>query len=94
MQSDSDYGAARAALRGQILRAIVPLAMVVALCGAWSATAPLAGAVVALRQLKVELNRKTVQPHALRSRGPRQGQWHDVRCRRTPYGRHGDLHRD
>lgn len=60
MQSGSD-DVARAELRRQILRTLVPLTLVVALCGVWSATAPLAGAVVAPGQLKVELNRKTVQ---------------------------------
>ncbi len=39
----------------------VPVAVVVALAGAWSMTAPLSGAVIAPAQLKVELNRKTVQ---------------------------------
>ncbi|MET1081500.1 MAG: HlyD family type I secretion periplasmic adaptor subunit [Burkholderiales bacterium] len=60
MQSGSD-DVARAELRRQILRTLVPLTLVVALCGVWSATAPLAGAVVAPGHLKVELNRKTVQ---------------------------------
>ena len=40
---------------------MVPIAVVVALAGAWSMTAPLSGAVIAPAQLKVELNRKTVQ---------------------------------
>lgn len=60
MQNDAD-DVARAELRRQILRAVVPLAVVVTLCGVWAATAPLAGAVVAPGQLKAELNRKTVQ---------------------------------
>jgi len=38
-----------------------PLGIALALMGLWSATAPLSGAVVAAAQLKVELNRKTVQ---------------------------------
>jgi HlyD family type I secretion membrane fusion protein len=50
-----------AALRRQALRVFVPIAVVVALAGAWSMTAPLSGAVIAPAQLKVELNRKTVQ---------------------------------
>jgi HlyD family type I secretion membrane fusion protein len=49
------------ALRRQAWRAIVPVAVVVALAGAWSMSAPLSGAVIAPAQLKVELNRKTVQ---------------------------------
>jgi HlyD family type I secretion membrane fusion protein len=52
---------ARAALRRQALRALVPLAAVVALGGLWAAVAPLSGAIVAPAQIKVELNRKTVQ---------------------------------
>ena len=39
----------------------MPVAVVAALCGVWSATAPLSGAIVAPAQIKVELNRKTVQ---------------------------------
>jgi HlyD family type I secretion membrane fusion protein len=53
--------AARGELRRQIRRAALPVAVVVALAGAWSMTAPLSGAVIAPAQLKVELNRKTVQ---------------------------------
>ena len=49
------------ALRRQAWRAIVPVAAAVALAGAWSMSAPLSGAVIAPAQLKVELNRKTVQ---------------------------------
>lgn len=46
----------------RIKRAVaVPLAIVLALGTAWSAAAPLAGAVVARAEVKVELNRKTVQ---------------------------------
>ena len=39
----------------------MPLAVVAALGGVWMATAPLSGAIVAPAQIKVELNRKTVQ---------------------------------
>jgi HlyD family type I secretion membrane fusion protein len=53
--------AERRALRGQFWRALVPVAVVVALASTWSMTAPLSGAVIAPAQLKVELNRKTVQ---------------------------------
>jgi len=48
-------------LRRQAWRAIVPLAAAAALSAAWSASAPLSGAVIAPAQIKVELNRKTVQ---------------------------------
>ena len=60
MQGGLD-GATLRALRRQVSRAVVPIAVVVALAGAWSMTAPLSGAVIAPAQLKVELNRKTVQ---------------------------------
>ena len=49
------------ALRRQAWRGIVPVAAAVALAVAWSMSAPLSGAVIAPAQLKVELNRKTVQ---------------------------------
>jgi len=52
---------ARAELVRQTRRMLLPLALVVALIVLWSATAPLSGAVVANGQVKVELNRKTVQ---------------------------------
>ena len=52
---------ARAALRRQALRALAPLVLVLALGALWAAVAPLSGAVVAPAQIKVELNRKTVQ---------------------------------
>ncbi len=52
---------ARTELRRQALRAVVPLAFVLALGGLWAATAPLSGAIVAPAQIKVELNRKTIQ---------------------------------
>jgi len=48
-------------LRRQLWHAVVPVAVVAALAGAWSVTAPLSGAVIAPAQVKVELNRKTVQ---------------------------------
>jgi HlyD family type I secretion membrane fusion protein len=60
MQSGPDAAALRE-LRRQSWRAVVPAAVVVALASAWSMTAPLSGAVIAPAQLKVELNRKTVQ---------------------------------
>src|SRR5262245_2848814 len=50
-----------AAWRRQALTAALPLLLVTGLVAAWSAAAPLAGAVVAPARLKVELNRKTVQ---------------------------------
>jgi len=52
---------ARSELRRQGLRALVPLCVVIALVLLWSFTAPVSGAVVAPAQLKVELNRKTIQ---------------------------------
>jgi membrane fusion protein, type I secretion system len=48
-------------LRRQIRRAVVPVIVVGSLAAAWSMTAPLSGAVIAPAQIKVELNRKTVQ---------------------------------
>jgi HlyD family type I secretion membrane fusion protein len=51
----------RAELARQTRRMLFPLAVVAGLIAFWSATAPLSGAVVANGQLKVELNRKTVQ---------------------------------
>ncbi len=62
--ADLDPTAVHAAQREwrRLLRSVLlPLAVVAALVGAWIATAPLAGAVVAPARLKVELNRKTVQ---------------------------------
>jgi HlyD family type I secretion membrane fusion protein len=53
--------AGRAELRRHARRALVPIAVVAILAGAWSTTAPLSGAVIAPAQVKVELNRKTVQ---------------------------------
>jgi HlyD family type I secretion membrane fusion protein len=51
----------RAALMRHAGQALVPLALATALAGVWCASAPLAGAVIAPAQLKVERNRKTVQ---------------------------------
>jgi HlyD family type I secretion membrane fusion protein len=59
-QGDPEPGA-RAELRRQILKTLLPLIAVAAVVGVWSALAPLSGAVVAPAQVKVELNRKTVQ---------------------------------
>jgi len=53
-------GEARREARRQLLCAALPLAIVIALAAAWSAAAPIAGAVVAPAQVKVELNRRTV----------------------------------
>jgi HlyD family secretion protein len=54
----------RVELRRQVLRAIVPLALVLALGGLWAATAPLSGAVVAPAQRRSSFNRKTIQHQA------------------------------
>lgn len=51
----------RSELRRLAFGFFIPLAATLALCGWWSATAPLSGAVVAPAQVKVELNRRTVQ---------------------------------
>ena len=51
----------RSELIRQTRRMLLPLAVVVILIALWSAMAPLSGAVVASGQVKVELNRKTVQ---------------------------------
>ncbi|HVF16133.1 MAG TPA: HlyD family type I secretion periplasmic adaptor subunit, partial [Steroidobacteraceae bacterium] len=48
-------------LKRQRRHILVPLAVVSGLIGLWCVAAPLSGAVVATGQLKVELNRKTVQ---------------------------------
>jgi len=48
-------------LRRLARQGLVPLVIIGAALAAWSASAPLAGAVVAPAQIKVELNRKTVQ---------------------------------
>jgi len=47
--------------RRQLHRLLLPVLVVAGLLAAWSANAPLAGAVVAPAQLKVEYKRKTVQ---------------------------------
>jgi HlyD family type I secretion membrane fusion protein len=57
---DADASARKELVR-QVLRAGVPLVVIGWLVGAWIAAAPLSGAVVAPGQVKVELNRKTVQ---------------------------------
>ena len=59
-QEDND-AAARGELVRQTRRMLLPLAILAALIAFWSAMAPLSGAVVATGQVKVELNRKTVQ---------------------------------
>jgi HlyD family type I secretion membrane fusion protein len=53
--------AARRELWRQLGWALAPLCTVLALVGVWVSLAPLSGAVVAPGQVKVELNRKTVQ---------------------------------
>jgi HlyD family type I secretion membrane fusion protein len=58
--ADLDAGAT-GALRRLRRAALVPLGVAAALTGLWLATAPLSGAIVAPAQIKVELNRKTVQ---------------------------------
>lgn len=68
----------RSEWRAHLRRLVWPLGLAIALLGAWSATAPLAGAVVANAQLKVELNRKTVQHQEgglVRQILVRNGQW-------------------
>ena len=52
---------ARTELRTRFYALVIPLGAVVVLLALWSATAPLSGAIVAPAQVKVELNRKTVQ---------------------------------
>jgi HlyD family type I secretion membrane fusion protein len=52
---------ARSELRTRFYALVIPLGAVVVLLALWSATAPLSGAIVAPAQVKVELNRKTVQ---------------------------------
>src|SRR5262249_8435992 len=59
-QSELD-ARAQGALRHLRPEFMVPLAVVAVLSGLWLAAAPLAGAIVAPAQIKVELNRKTVQ---------------------------------
>lgn len=57
---DTELGS-QSELRTQRRRILIPLAVIGGMIGAWCALAPLSGAVVANGQLKVELNRKTVQ---------------------------------
>ena len=52
---------ARSELRTRMRAFAIPLGAAVLLLALWSATAPLSGAIVAPAQVKVELNRKTVQ---------------------------------
>jgi HlyD family type I secretion membrane fusion protein len=59
-QCDPDP-AVRSELSRYARHALVPVAAAVALGALWSAAAPLSGAIVAPAQVKVELNRKTVQ---------------------------------
>jgi HlyD family type I secretion membrane fusion protein len=58
---DDAEPASKRELTHQQRRMFVPLAVVGSLIALWCVTAPLSGAVVATGQLKVELNRKTVQ---------------------------------
>jgi len=59
-EADADPGA-RSQHRRYLRQAWVPVAVAVGLAVLWSVTAPLSGAVIAPAQVKVELNRKTVQ---------------------------------
>jgi HlyD family type I secretion membrane fusion protein len=52
---------ARSELRTRFYTLVIPLGAAAVLMTLWSATAPLSGAIVAPAQVKVELNRKTVQ---------------------------------
>jgi membrane fusion protein, type I secretion system len=52
---------ARSELRTRFYALVIPVGAVVVLLTVWSASAPLSGAIVAPAQVKVELNRKTVQ---------------------------------
>ena len=60
IEADAD-NTARLELRRHSRRMLIPLAAVMTLVTLWIGTAPLSGAVVAPGQIKVELNRKTVQ---------------------------------
>ena len=53
--------AARSELRRQVYWALAPLCTVLGLVGVWTTTAPVSGVIVAQANVKVELNRKTVQ---------------------------------
>lgn len=61
LQQAAPEPSTRGEMRRQLRRALVPLLAAAALGCAWSAVAPLSGAVVAPAEVKVELNRKTVQ---------------------------------
>jgi HlyD family type I secretion membrane fusion protein len=61
LTQDTTDPSTRAEFVRQTRRMLLPLAVVLGLIAFWSATAPLSGAVVANGQVKVELNRKTVQ---------------------------------
>jgi len=52
---------ARRELRARVYAFVIPLVAAAVLMTLWSATAPLSGAIIAPAQVKVELNRKTVQ---------------------------------
>ena len=60
LNADLDHGA-RSELRRQTYALLAPLASAVVLGTVWALSAPLSGAIVAPAQIKVELNRKTVQ---------------------------------
>src|SRR5688572_30680163 len=60
LNADLDHGARRE-LRRLTFALCAPLASAVVLGTVWTLSAPLAGAIVAPAQIKVELNRKTVQ---------------------------------
>ena len=60
LNADLDHGA-RSELRRQTYALLAPLASAVVLVTVWALSAPLSGAIVAPAQIKVELNRKTVQ---------------------------------
>jgi epimerase transport system membrane fusion protein len=61
LQQAAPEASGRSEIRCQLLRAAGPLLAAAALGLAWSGMAPLSGAVVAPAEVKVELNRKTVQ---------------------------------
>lgn len=60
LSADAEPGA-RVELRRLSRQALIPLVLAGVLLGAWAVAAPLSGAIIAAGQLKVELNRKTVQ---------------------------------
>jgi len=61
LAQDANDRGARAELARQTRRMLIPVAVIAGAVAFWSAMAPLSGAVVANGQVKVELNRKTVQ---------------------------------